>query len=65
MPIHRSLQASKKQPTPHHLDFVCVGGRYRVGKMLGTGGSGEPHLNQVRFIFLSQFSREYLSGKRH
>ena len=33
--------------------------------MLGTSGSGEPHLNQVHFIFLSQFSRECLSGKRH
>ena len=43
MPVQRSLQASKKQPTPHHLDFICVGGWYRVGKLLGTGGSGEPH----------------------
>ena len=28
---------------PLKLDFVRVGGRYRVRKLLGSGGSGEPN----------------------
>jgi hypothetical protein len=27
---------------PLQIDFVRVGGQYRVGKLLGSGGSGEP-----------------------
>ncbi len=30
-----------EDPPPFKLDFVHVGGRYRVGKLLGSGGSGE------------------------
>jgi hypothetical protein len=42
------LQSSKKtceEPSPQtfQLDFVRVGCRYRVGKLLGSGGSGEPN----------------------
>lgn len=28
---------------PSQIDFVRVGGRYRVGKLLGSGASGEPN----------------------
>jgi hypothetical protein len=34
-------QTSEKQFSTPPLGFVRVGGRYRVGKLLGTGGSGE------------------------
>jgi hypothetical protein len=43
--IRRPLVAPpRKQHISHQPDFVRVGGRYRVGKLLGTGGSGEPPL---------------------
>jgi len=32
--------ASDKSLVPPDLDLVRVGGRYRVGKLLGFGGSG-------------------------
>jgi hypothetical protein len=28
---------------PIHINFLHVGGRYRVGKLLGFGGSGAPN----------------------
>ena len=34
-------KASKKLHAPLQINFVCVGGWYRVGKLLGSGGSGE------------------------
>jgi hypothetical protein len=34
-------EPSAKDSAPLHLDFVHVGSRYRVGKLLGSGGSGE------------------------
>ncbi len=33
--------ASGKPHAPLQIDFVRVAGRYRVGKLLGYGGSGE------------------------
>ena len=33
---------SEKRHLPLKLDFVRVGGRYRVGKLLGSGGSSGP-----------------------
>jgi hypothetical protein len=39
-----SAKASKKSHAPVQIDFVRVGGRYRVGKLLGSGASGEPNL---------------------
>jgi hypothetical protein len=41
--VQKSVISSGKGPVSSQLDFVRVGGRYRVGKLLGTGGSGEPH----------------------
>ena len=38
-------QTHEEQP-PLRVDFVRVGGRFRVGKLLGSGGSGMP-LTQV------------------
>jgi hypothetical protein len=36
-----SQRTSEKQFSPSMLDIVRVGGRFRVGKLLGSGGSGE------------------------
>ena len=48
--------ASRKQPASHQLDFVRVDGQYRVGKLLGTGGSGESHFDQGRLIVLNSLA---------
>ena len=42
MRLQHDLEAPEKPHTPLKLDFVRVGGRYRVGKLLGSGSSGEP-----------------------
>jgi len=57
MPVQRP---SRKQPASQRLNFVCVGGRYRIGKLLGTGGSGKPHSDQVHLISLSFLGSVYL-----
>jgi hypothetical protein len=36
-----SGEFSEELHAPLKFDFVRVGGRYRVGKLLGSGGSGE------------------------
>jgi hypothetical protein len=41
MRVEKPRQTSKKGPLPLKLDFVRVGGRYRVGKLLGSGRTGE------------------------
>ena len=43
MRLQRDLEASEKPHSPLQLNFVRVGGRYRVGKLLGSGSSGEPN----------------------
>ncbi|KAH9038185.1 hypothetical protein EDB85DRAFT_2141940 [Lactarius pseudohatsudake] len=44
---HRKPQkTSEKQTVPRKLDFVRVGGWYRVGKFLGSGGSGSVYLGK-------------------
>jgi hypothetical protein len=58
--VQRPLLASKKQPVSHQPYLVRVGGRYRVGKLLGTGGSGERHSDQVRLFFLSSLASVFL-----
>jgi hypothetical protein len=42
----RSKKASRtvRRDPPLQLDFVRVDGRYRVGKLLGSGGSGKTQL---------------------
>ena len=59
-----SWWSSKKQTTPCKPDFVCVGGWYRVGQLLGSGGSGVLDSNS-RLTYLSDFYRECLSRKRY
>ena len=49
---------------PVQIDFVRVGGRYRVGKLLGSGGSGRSN-SDSNLIQLSEFSRECLSRERY
>jgi hypothetical protein len=46
------------------LDIVRVGGRYRVRKLLGTGGSGELNYDSC-LTFFSELVRESLSRKGH
>jgi hypothetical protein len=48
----------------HKPDFVRVDGRYRVGRLLGSGGSGAPD-SLLELTYLSDFYRECLSGKRY
>lgn len=43
MRLRSPWKPSEQRPGPLQLDFVRVGGRYRVGKLLGSGGSGEPN----------------------
>lgn len=43
--LQNSEEPSEKPHAPLKIDFVRVGGRYRVGKLLGSGGSGEPNSN--------------------
>ena len=48
------LQSSKttcEEPSPLQLDFVRVGSRYRVGKLLGSGGSGEPNSESLTEVW--------------
>jgi hypothetical protein len=42
--------AFEKPHVPLQVDFVRVAGRYRVGKLLGYGGSGERHPDSNRLI---------------
>lgn len=56
MHVQRQLPHSQKQPASYHLDFVRVGGQYRVGKLLGTGASGESYFNQVCIVFLNSLA---------
>lgn len=39
--LRNSEGRSEKPRAPIKVDFVRVGGRYRVGKLIGSGGSGE------------------------
>jgi hypothetical protein len=41
MSLQNPRQTLQKRFSPSMLDVVRVGGRYRLGKLLGTGGSGE------------------------
>jgi hypothetical protein len=56
--------ASMIFPVHSHVDFMCVGGWYRVGKFLSSGGSGESNPG-LSLIKLSELSRECLSRERH
>jgi hypothetical protein len=57
-------KASMKSPVPLHVDFVRVGGRYRIGKLLGSGGSGESNPDSSS-IQLFELSSERLSRERY
>jgi hypothetical protein len=41
MPLQNSEDPSEKPYSPLQIDFVHVGGQYRVGKLLGYDGSGK------------------------
>ena len=47
------MHSQQKQPTFHQIDLVHVAGQYKVGKLLGTGTSGEPTLIKFTSRFLS------------
>lgn len=60
MPHRIPRQNSEKRFSPPTLDAVRVGGRYRVGKLLGTGGSGELNRDSSLTLFLSSLGSVYL-----
>jgi hypothetical protein len=49
---------------PIQVDFLCVGGQYRVGKLLGSSGSGKSN-SDSSLIQLSELSRECLFSERY
>ena len=58
---HRNpKEASKKWHTALQVDFVCVGGWYRVGKLLGSGGSGEHNSNLSLTLHYASLGTIYL-----
>ena len=52
--------ASEKLHNPLQIDFVRVAGRYRVGKLLGYGGSGECNPTSVRSFIDTALGSVYL-----
>jgi hypothetical protein len=60
----RNLQQnSRRKSPPLQLDFVHVGGRYRVGKLLGSGGSGKPNSDTGLRCFLSSLLGSVYLGR--
>jgi serine/threonine protein kinase len=53
---------SEKRYLPLKLDFVRVGGRYRIGKLLGSGRSGEPN-SEMSWKKLTSSSASVYLGK--
>jgi hypothetical protein len=53
----------QQQPLLLQPSFVRVAGQYRVGKLLGSSGSGEPTLTRLKKK--SELSRERLSRERY
>ena len=53
----------QQQPLLLQPSFVRVAGQYRVGKLLGSSGSGEPTLTRSKKK--SELSREHLSRERY
>lgn len=60
----RNPRQTEKQSTPSKSDIVRVDGRYRVGKLLGTGGSGELN-SDLNLRHLFKLVSKCLSRKRH
>jgi hypothetical protein len=57
-------QVSEKQPVPLQLGFMCVGGWFRVGRLLSSDGSGVFN-SDSSLIHLSEPSRKHLSRERY
>jgi hypothetical protein len=53
---HLPTSNFKKQPSSIQVDFIRVAGRYKVGKLLGSGASGEPTLIEFASIILSSLA---------
>jgi hypothetical protein len=64
MRLRNPRQTLEKRFSASTLDIVRVGGRYRVRKLLGTGGSGELNYDSC-LTFFSELVRECLSRKGH
>jgi hypothetical protein len=60
----KSRKSSEIQYPPLKLDFVRVGGRYRVGKLLGSGRSGECGF-EMSWKQSHELSSERLFGERY
>ena len=52
--------ASRKPHAALQVDFVHVSGWYRVGKLLGSGGSGEPNYNLSSMLCHASLGSVYL-----
>lgn len=57
-------EASEEPHAPLQIDFVHVGGRYRVGKLLGFGGSGKPSSSSSSPLYW-YLSRKCLPRERY
>ena len=64
MRLQNPRQTSKKRFSASMSDIVRVGGRYRVRKLLGTGGSGELNSDSSLTLF-SELARECLPREGH
>ena len=60
MRLRNSPETPKKRSSTPMIDIVRVGGRYRVRKLLGTGGSGELNSDSSLTLFLSSLGSVYL-----
>ena len=60
MHLRNLQQTSEKRFSPPMSGVVRVGGQYRVGKLLGTGGSGELNAADSSHLILSSLGSGYL-----
>jgi hypothetical protein len=51
MRLQDPQETSEGLQDPLKIDFVHVGGRYRVGKLLGFSGSGAPNFDSSLTLF--------------
>ena len=64
MRVQNPQQRPRKQSVSPPLDFVCVDGRYRVGNLLGLGGSGKHNTDEV-LKTLSELASECFFRERY
>ena len=60
MHLQNAEQASKKLHAALQVDFVHVASWYRVGKLLGSGGSGKPNSDPNSTLYHASLGSVYL-----